>query len=133
MPVIQIDAQLSPNHILKAAEQLNKQQLGDLISNMLILKAKKEAPILSREESELLQQVNIGLSESEQQQFENLIDKRNAGIISEAELEALIKLTDKTEGFNVVRLTGFIELANLRQISLNQLLQELGIEPATYA
>ena len=61
-----------------------------------------------------------------------LIDKRHASRISPSELEELIQLTDRAEEIGVERLQCLIELAALRNLTLDELMQQLGIKPVSH-
>jgi len=62
-----------------------------------------------------------------------LVEKRRAGAISQSEYEDLLLLTDVVETAHAVRMRHLIQLADLRNISLENLLLEIGIAPAKYA
>ena len=84
---------------------------------------------LNSNESELLQKINIGISEPEWNKYFHLIDKRDAENILDAELEELIALNAKIEQANVSRMKHLIKLAQLRNVELKDLMDELGIHP----
>ena len=88
-----------------------------------------EPPHLSREESELLQQINLGFSGETWDHYDGLILKRENGTITPAELEELKGLTDQLESQNVRRMEALIKLARLRGTSLESLMDELQIKP----
>ena len=81
-------------------------------------------------EADLLQQINIGFSAPTWEQYHTLIAKRRAQILSPEEHEQLIQLSDRLENLNVARIQALIQLANLRNQSLTDLMQTLGINPA---
>ncbi|MEP0918085.1 hypothetical protein NC981_14755 [Leptolyngbya sp. DQ-M1] len=80
-------------------------------------------------EAELLQKINIGFSSETWQQYHALIAKRQAEILTPAEHEILIQLTDRLERLNVDRIRAMIQLAALRNQPLTELMQSLGINP----
>jgi hypothetical protein len=57
-----------------------------------------------------------------------LIVKRDARTLNSVEYTELLQLTDRVEQAEVERLSALIELAQFRQISLDQLLHDLGLE-----
>ncbi len=57
----------------------------------------------------------------------NLISKRDNGEITEKELNRLVQLTQEEEQLRLRRIEILGELAQLKGISLPQLMQELGI------
>ncbi len=78
-------------------------------------------------EAQLIQQINIGLSPPDWQQYHTLIAKRQAEILTQIEHQQLIAISDRLEKLNVQRIQALIQLANLRQQSLPELMQSLGI------
>jgi hypothetical protein len=78
-------------------------------------------------EAELIQQINIGLSPSDWQQYHALIAKRQAETLTQTEHQQLIATSDRLEKLNVQRIQALIQLANLRHQSLPELMQSLGI------
>ena len=58
MPTIQIEADLSPDQLLKAARQLPRQEFDRFVGQVLRLRAERSAPVLPAAESELLQKIN---------------------------------------------------------------------------
>lgn len=80
-------------------------------------------------ETQLLQQINIGFSAETWEQYRALIAKRRAETLTSAEHQQLIALSDRLEHLNVKRISALIQLANLRNQSLPELMQSLGISP----
>ncbi|MCB8943513.1 MAG: hypothetical protein H6658_07140 [Ardenticatenaceae bacterium] len=84
-------------------------------------------------ETTLLQQINIGLTPELWQQYHQLIEKRQAEQLTPAEQRTLINLSDQIEIANVQRMKALIQLSQLRQMSLDDLMDTLGIKPLAYA
>jgi len=79
-------------------------------------------------ERELLQKINnTGFSTDFWAEYKTLIQKRQAEIISKEELASLIKMTSRLEKVNVQRLKCLIELAHIRKVPVQTLMQQLGI------
>jgi hypothetical protein len=87
---------------------------------------------LSKREGELLQKINLGLSQEEWQCYHDLVAKRRTETITPKELQQLISLSDQIELANARRIESLIELAQLRKMSLKTLMQTLGIESPGY-
>jgi hypothetical protein len=92
------------------AEMLEQFQLED-IEWALELKAKRERP---KEFNE---------------RYRELTKKRQEERLTEAEHEALIRLTDEAELKQAERLQALVELARLRNMSLQEVMDALGIKP----
>lgn len=132
MPTIQIEADLSPDQLLKAARQLPRQEFDRFVGQVLRLRAERSAPVLPAAESELLQKINQGLPQAMQERLNELIQKRRAETISSKELRELKKLTDKIEKLDAERLELLTKLAALRNMPLRKLIKQLGLEPVSH-
>lgn len=116
-------------NLLDGVQGLNTNELDDFVSKILVLRAKRVANVFSKKESELLLKVNIGLSDEEQTFFNQLIEKRQAEMITKEEFKELVELTNKSEALNVERMNALAELSKIRGISLVQLMTDLNIKP----
>ncbi len=81
------------------------------------------------EEIKLLTAINEGWPESLWLRYRDLVQQRDDRTISDNDLSELIDLTSKLEGINAKRITLLARLAELRGISLLDLMNELGISP----
>jgi hypothetical protein len=77
--------------------------------------------------SELLKEINIGLSADTWTEYHLLIAKRQAETLTDEEQQKLIEISDRLEIANVRRMKALIELAALRGQPLDTVMQELGI------
>ncbi|MCW5850243.1 MAG: hypothetical protein KIT87_09180 [Anaerolineae bacterium] len=75
------------------------------------LRLARQAVPLSPRETELLQHINLGLSEASWQRYHELIAKRRAETLTPVEQQELIGLSDQIEEANVRRIEALIELA----------------------
>ncbi|MFQ5855665.1 MAG: hypothetical protein ACE5LU_08500 [Anaerolineae bacterium] len=91
-----------------------------------------QPPHLSKTESELLQHINLGLSQAEWQRYHELIAKRRAETLTPDEQEELIAFSDRIEEANARRMAYLVDLARLRQTSLEAVMEELGITAPSY-
>jgi hypothetical protein len=90
-------------------------------------------PHLPHEETELLQQINRGLPAETWARYQALKEKRDARTLTPDELAELLALTDEVELWNARRLELVLALAQLRQVPLRVLMDELGLTPPPYA
>ncbi len=132
MTVNQMNLPPSRENLLQAAERLPMSELTDLVQDLLRLQARRQAPVLPRSEAELLQQINQGLAAEQQIRYERLIEKRLAETLTPAEHQELMQFNQVVEQRNVARIKNMISLAQLRQITLPQLMAELGIVEPHY-
>ncbi|MBE9232600.1 STAS/SEC14 domain-containing protein [Cuspidothrix issatschenkoi LEGE 03284] len=129
MPTVKIEAQISALDLLQAVQQLSQHELEQFVEQILQFKAQKIAPNLSAKESELLIKINQDLPLVLQQHYENLIDKRNEETLTESEYQQLLDLTEQVETYQVQRLEYLTQLAQIRQVSLTNLITQMGINP----
>lgn len=127
MPTIQLVAHLSTDDLLRAADQLPPAELEQFVAKLLTIRAHRQAPCLSRTETELLQRINHPLSETLRSRYAELIDKRDARTLTPEEHTELLRLTNETETVEANRVKAIEELAELRKTSFDTILQEMGI------
>lgn len=123
-------ATFTVNELVKAAEQLPQIDLENLTAQVLTLKARRAAPELSKNEAELLRNINRGMPDELQNRYRKLIAGRRSETLTESEHAELLHLTNQVEKYDTERLKYLTELARIQKISLTELLDELGIEPA---
>lgn len=129
MPTFQIEANLSSEHLLNAARKMSRRELSQFIEQVLALRARHEAPVLPSAESELLLKINQPVSADLQHRYEELIARRDERTLSPEEHQELLRLTDQVELLEAERVRHLIELARLRNVSLDELMRQLGMEP----
>ena len=120
-----ISINLSTNDLLKGVEQLEKEALEDFVKKVLQIRAKRLADALSKEETTLLEAINIGLSEQEQFTLQQLADKSQEGQLTEIEHQYYMTLVEKLEEFNNKRLIALGKLSQLRGVALQYLKKHL--------
>ena len=126
MAMIQLE--VSQEKLLQAIEQLDTDELADLVTGVLTLRARRYAPILSHQETELFQRINRRLSTEDQQKRSYLQQKLEEETLSTDEHQELTQLNDEAERLNVLRVEALAQLAALRQTTLPQLMHDLGLE-----
>lgn len=124
MPTIQVET----DELLKAALQLPQVELEQFVRRLFSLKARERASVLSEREAELLEKIYQKPPAARQQRMNQLIEKRQAYTITPDELQELIELTDQAEAFDAARLELISELAHLRNVPLDQFIQQLGLQ-----
>lgn len=93
---------------------------------------KKEAPHFSRKESELLLQIGREFPPEQRQRIENLTDKMEFESITDEEHSELLRLTDLLEADRVERLKAVVELAKYRKVSVDEVMEQLGMKPGRH-
>lgn len=102
------------------------------VANLLQRHLSQASIALPAREAELLQQINLGLPEPTWQRYRQLREKLHDATLQPDEQKELIAITDQIEQANVQRLEALIELAQLRNTTLDQLMDELGVRPPAY-
>lgn len=118
-----VKLEVTPQQLLHAVEQLPAQQLTQFTSQVVRIRAKRLLPSLSLDESQLIKAINQTLPAHTQQKYEELIQKRRAEILTEAEYEMLLQLTAKSEKLQVARVQAIADLAKLRNITVSELMR----------
>ncbi|MBS1791371.1 MAG: hypothetical protein JST85_26910 [Acidobacteria bacterium] len=122
-------AQIETDQLLNAALQMPEEEFQQFVTKLFTLKARERVPTLSQRESELLTAINQGLPPTDAKRMNALIAKRQSYTIKEDELQELIRLTDESERLNVERMKHLLELAHLRGVTLDEVMEQLGIRP----
>jgi len=133
MAMVHITTQVSSDELLNGVEQLSLSELEQFVNRVLALQAKRKAPSLSQDETQLLMKINQGLPPDVQRRYDELSVKRRAETITLAEHQELLELIDQIEKSDAERIRLLAELARMRQTSLSALMEELGIRTPAYA
>jgi hypothetical protein len=115
-----------------AANQLNSTDLDQLLQQIVRLRAQRSAPTISEAEALLLQQINQGIGSELATQYQFLRGKRDAETLTEQEYDLLVQLSKTIENLGAQRLEALAKLAQLRHMSLVDLMDSLGIPSVTY-
>jgi hypothetical protein len=129
MPTIHLEAQVSPDELLEAVDQLGTDELDRFVSQVLVIQARRKAPGLPPEQAALLQQINRGLPADLRDRLERLEEKRESEILTPDEHAELLRIVAQVEGLEAQRVETLSRLACLRGTSLPTLMDELGIRP----
>jgi hypothetical protein len=129
MSTKQMSADFTPDILLEAVKELSLPELENFADQVMLIRAQRKTPHLSRSESELLRKINRGLPEPMWQRYKRLVTLRDAELLTEEEHQELIRLSDKIEVLNAERIGYLLELAQLRHQSLSDLMNDLGIHP----
>jgi hypothetical protein len=97
------------------------------VLKQVVYKSRQKKAKRNLSESAILKHINLSVTEAEWTEYRRLIALRET--ISEPEYAHLIALGDKIEAANVQRLKYLVQLAQLRQVSLQQVMNDLGIKP----
>lgn len=124
---------MSIDELVQASSQLNEPDLDQLIDRVMILRTKRNSPILSAAETELLLVINEGIPPDLHQQYQILVKKKNSETITNEEYKVLLDLSDRIEVLAAQRAEALLKLAELRQVNLMQLMDDLEIQAPSHA
>lgn len=128
MKGIAVTSHISIEDLLRGIEQLDAQEFDQMIAVLLRLRASRRSTSLSEPESSLLLAISQSLAPDRMARYQALVSKRKAEQLEPAEQDELIRLTDEWESLTAQRMQHLIGLAAIRNIPLEQLCAELGIE-----
>jgi hypothetical protein len=133
MATLQITSQVSTDELLHSVASLPAAELEQFVARVLALRARLKAPSIPEQEAKLLSRINAGLPAPQQQRFAELDQKRQDETLTANEHQELLALNDQMEQQNVERMQNLSKLAQLRQVPLTTLMQDLGIRILPYA
>lgn len=135
MSTVQIvsEVKIDLDKVLDGMAQLELTELERVAFHVNSLVARRKAPSLPRREAELLQQINDGLPATVRERYKVLHEKLLDETITPEEHQEFGALVDQIEQVDAERLQHLIELAQLRNVSLDTLMEQLGIQRSRYA
>lgn len=115
--------------LLEAVERMSPVELDRFAADVLSLRARRIARVLTPDESVLFERINDALPQQEWERIASLRCRRDDETLSEAEYRELIDLEDRLELLNANRLEALAQLAALRGVTLEVVMNQLGIGP----
>ena len=88
---------------------------------------------MTKDEAELLQQINRGLPADIRQRYDALNAKLHDETITPEEHAELLTLIDRLELADGERMQRLVALAQIRGVSVDTMMEQLGIRRTTYA
>lgn len=132
MSTIQITSRISTEDLLHGVESLPTEELEQFMARVLALCARRKANSLGEQESKLLQLINRPVPATLQSRYDLLTQKQRANTLSADEYTELLQVIEQIEQFDAERVQHLVTLAQLRQVSLDKLMQDLGIRQPEY-
>lgn len=117
------------NETIQRVEKWETHDVEQLLREIAAVLMRRKLQTLPSRESELLLQINQpALSSELAKRYDDIYKKLQLETISEVEHAELLELSAKQEKNNIQRLRCLVELAQIRNISLDRLMSQLGIE-----
>lgn len=131
MTTLQVTSEINIelDKVLNGMARLKTFELERFLWQASILLAQRKAPSLPKRETELLQKINQGLPATLQKRYDELTTKLRSETLEAVEHQELLKLIKQTELADAERMKHLIELAGLRNVSLDALMNQLDIHP----
>lgn len=135
MPKVQVTSQieLDFDEVLKGIAHLGTNELEQFVDKVIALQAQRRAPSLPANEAELLQKINRGVPPKVRKRYHELNEKLHEETITQDEHQELLGLIDQIELADAERIRHLITLAQLRNLSVDSLMDQLGIRRPVYA
>jgi hypothetical protein len=89
---------VSQNDLLDAVKQLDTAEFRHFVTEVLDLRAARQAPRVSQAEADLLRRINAGLPQDIRRRYRELVDDRRADTLTFDEHAELLRLSDEVEG-----------------------------------
>jgi hypothetical protein len=115
--------------IFQTLSSLSLSDLDQVMKQVIGLRKQKLPGVLSQVEADLLKKINTPPPFEIQQRYNYLIDIHKKEKLTDGEYQELLELTTFTENLNVKRLENLLQLAKLRNISLDDLIEQLELKP----
>ena len=127
MSTVQHELPASSEELLREVSRLSNPALDRFLDQVLLLRAERRAPHLSKQETELLETIGYRRPPEAQARFDVLVTRRRANKITSAELAELRTMTDQSEMEAAERVRAVADLARLRGVSFDEMLRQLGM------
>lgn len=115
--------------ILDGIARLDIDTLESFAERVNTIVAQKKAAHLPEREAELIRKINEGLPSEVQSRYRLLLSKAQNEILTQEEHEEMLKLVPVIESKDAERLQYLVELAHLRSVSVDKIMEQLGITP----
>jgi hypothetical protein len=131
---MQMNTRPTVSDILDSASQLEAEDFDRLFKKMAILHAQRSGmATMPEEEAALILRINKGFSATRFERLHFLNWKSETASLSEKEEAELLRLATAFENYTVRRLQLLVKLADLRKVSLDDLLVQLELKPLDHA
>jgi ABC-type phosphate transport system auxiliary subunit len=114
--------------ILNSVDRFDKNKFEQFYQELMALRLKKSGlPLLNAVESQLLNKINIEFDSKKWERLTYLDWKLEFGALTAKEESESLKLAEAYEDYSVERLKCLSQLALIRQISIDKLMEQLDI------
>jgi hypothetical protein len=126
--MIKMSEQLSVTDILNSVEGLESTKFEQLYRALFTLRVQRKGlPLLNTVETQLLNKINSEFDPKKWERLTYLDWKLEISALTQKEESESLKLAEAYENYSVDRLKALAQLATLRQMSIDTLMEQLGI------
>ena len=124
---------LTPALILRELGKMSAADMEKILPKIQMLSTTRRGA-LPKQEAAFLEVINATLPVAQRAAYRQLSTKRKSGSLSAVELRELSRLSDEVEKLHARRVQSLVKLAALRQTTVPELMQRLGLKSlATHA
>ncbi|MCY7348785.1 MAG: hypothetical protein LH614_21560 [Pyrinomonadaceae bacterium] len=123
---------LSSQQILSAVQTMPLDELEKLVGNVLAVRAERIAPHLSGEETKLLRIIQKTLPDKNLKRMKELQTLRDEEKLLSEGFAELAELIEKLEEIHAKRINAVVALADLRGVSFQTAMQQVGLTLPDY-
>ena len=129
-----MDMQMPVAEIVRIAANLEIQEFESLYKKLSTLRLQKRGvPVMDETELKLLQEINKEFPTHKWERLEFLDWKLEYRTLNEAEEVESLELAEAYEEFSVERIENLAQLATIRGIHIDELMEQLGLKPKVRA
>lgn len=114
--------------LLRNVETMEMPILETFLEEVSLILARRKAANFSKEEAVLMEKINHGISQATRDRQKELSLKNRYETISETEREELLSISTQIEMNDLVRIQSISELAQIQQITVDELMHKLGLK-----
>lgn len=123
---------VSSQQVISAVQTMPLDELEQLVSNVLAVRAERIAPHLSGEESKLLQMIQKTLPKKHLLRMKELQNLRDNDKLSTTGFAELARLIEKLEIIHAEKMKAVSDLADLRGVTLQTAMKQIGLNLPDY-
>jgi hypothetical protein len=123
---------LSSQQIISTVQTMPLDELEKLVGNVLAVRAERVAPHISGEESKILHVIQKTLPDKRLRRMKKLQTLRDDEKLSPEGFVELAGLIEKLEEIHAERMNAVAELADLRGVTLQTAMQQVGLRLPDY-
>ncbi len=123
---------LSSQQVISAVQTMPLDELEQLVSNVLAVRAERIAPHITGEEIKLLRTIQRTLSKKSLLRMKELQSLRDNNELSQDGFAELAELIEKLEIIHAERMKSVSDLADLRGITFQTAMKQIGLSLPDY-